>query len=307
MVIAMLKRALKKRFIIIISSLTIILCIYLFPPKQENKYNEFQNKNTSFYLYLLDTKNLLSRVAVYVPQKEPKELIIDTIDYLTINGKNTSYLKNGFTPIIPTNTKLLSLDIDKKIVKLNFSKEFLNINAELAEKLISSLVYSITEINSDYKITIYVENNLLTKLANINIPTIIDRSFGINNTYDINKPTGTIQTTVYYLSKENDYYYYVPVTYINNKTDDKIKIIIEEMASKTIYKTNLISYLKDIEKMTYEIQNDEIVLNLASQNFSSSNLIEEVIYTFNLSIKDNYNIKQVTYYIDNKLYANYKI
>ena len=79
------------------------------------------------------------------------------------------------------------------------------------------------------------------------------------------------------------------------------------MASKSIYQTSLISYLKDIKKMNYEIQNDSIILNLSSINFSSKNMIEEVLYTFNLSIKDNYNIKEVIYYIDNELYKKYQI
>ena len=59
--------------------------------------------------------------------------------------------------------------------------------------------------------------------------------------------------------------------------------------------------------MNYEIQNDSIILNLSSINFSSKNMIEEVLYTFNLSIKDNYNIKEVIYYIDNELYKKYQI
>ena len=36
-----------------------------------------------------------------------------------------------------------------------------------------------------------------------------------------------------------------------------------------------------------------------------SNLIEKVIYTINLSIKNNYEHKKVIYYIDNELYETY--
>ena len=226
---------------------------------------------------------------------------------MTIGSNKSNYIKEGFTPIIPKNTKILSIDIDKNIVKINFSKEFLNIAEDKIEALISSIVYSITSLNNNYKLTIYVEGNLLNKLGNITIPTVIDRLFGINNNYSVDKINGITQTTVYFLSKYNDYYYYVPITYVNNKTDDKIKIIIEQMASKSIYQTSLISYLKDIKKMNYEIQNDSIILNLSSINFSSKNMIEEVLYTFNLSIKDNYNIKEVIYYIDNELYKKCQI
>ena len=303
----MLKNTIKKRIFLIISSLFVIFIIYLFPTQKEEIITKENKKNNYNYIYLLDKDNYVARVSVILNNKEAIKQIEEIIEYLTIGSNKSNYIKEGFTPIIPKNTKILSIDIDKNIVKINFSKEFLNIAEDKIEALISSIVYSITSLNNNYKLTIYVEGNLLNKLGNITIPTVIDRLFGINNNYSVDKINGITQTTVYFLSKYNDYYYYVPITYVNNKTDDKIKIIIEQMASKSIYQTSLISYLKDIKKMNYEIQNDSIILNLSSINFSSKNMIEEVLYTFNLSIKDNYNIKEVIYYIDNELYKKCQI
>lgn len=303
----MLKNTIKKRIFLIISSLFVIFIIYLFPTKKEEIITKENKKNNYNYIYLLDKDNYVARVSVILNNKKAIKQIEEVIEYLTIGSNKSNYIKEGFTPIIPKNTKILSIDIDKNIVKINFSQEFLNITEDKIEALISSIVYSITSLNNNYKLTIYVEGNLLNKLGNITIPTVIDRLFGINNNYSVDKINGITQTTVYFLSKYNDYYYYVPITYVNNKTDDKIKIIIEQMASKSIYQTSLISYLKDIKKMNYEIQNDSIILNLSSINFSSKNMIEEVLYTFNLSIKDNYNIKEVIYYIDNELYKKYQI
>lgn len=303
----MLKNTIKKRIFLIISSLFVIFIIYLFPTQKEEIITKENKKNNYNYIYLLDKDNYVARVSVILNNKEAIKQIEEVIEYLTIGSNKSNYIKEGFTPIIPKNTKILSIDIDKNIVKINFSQEFLNIAEDKIEALISSIVYSITSLNNNYKLTIYVDGNLLNKLGNINIPTVIDRLFGINNNYSVDKINGITQTTVYFLSKYNDYYYYVPITYVNNKTDDKIKIIIEQMASKSIYQTSLISYLKDIKKMNYEIQNDSIILNLSSINFSSKNMIEEVLYTFNLSIKDNYNIKEVIYYIDNELYKKCQI
>ena len=303
----MLKNTIKKRIFLIISSLFVIFIIYLFPTQKEEIITKENKKNNYNYIYLLDKDNYVARVSVILNNKEAIKQIEEIIEFLTIGSNKSNYIKEGFTPIIPKNTKILSIDIDKNIVKINFSQEFLNIAEDKIEALISSIVYSITSLNNNYKLTIYVDGNLLNKLGNINIPTVIDRLFGINNNYSVDKINGITQTTVYFLSKYNDYYYYVPITYVNNKTDDKIKIIIEQMASKSIYQTSLISYLKDIKKMNYEIQNDSIILNLSSINFSSKNMIEEVLYTFNLSIKDNYNIKEVIYYIDNELYKKCQI
>lgn len=304
----MLKNKLKKRIFLIISSLLIIFIVYLFPTKKIETINNVKKNYKETYIYLLDQNNYVARVNIILNENDNLNKIKEIINYLTIDGNKSNYIKEGFTPIIPKNTKLLSVDIDNNIVKLNFSKELLNISDNKIDQLISSLIYSITSLNNDYKLSIYIEGNILTKLPNNKlIDPILDRSYGINKVFNINNIVGTTKTTIFYLSKQNDYYYYIPITLVNNDQDDKIKIIIEEMASKSVYNTNLISYIKDIKKAAYEIKNDYIVLNLNSNNFSSKELIEETIYTFNLSIKENYKITKVVYYIDNNLYDFYEI
>ena len=142
------------------------------------------------------------------------------------------------------------------------------------------------------------------------IPAIIDRSYGINQKYNVTNIKGSTKTTIYYLSKFKDYYYYVPFTMVNNENKEKIEIIIEELASKNVYETSLISYLKDTKEISYEIENNFISLNMSKKLFNDlyeSNLIESVIYTINLSVKDNYTQKEVIYNIDNQLYKNYYI
>lgn len=298
----MLKNKLKKRIFLIISSLLIILIIYLFPTKKIETINNEKKSYKDAYIYLIDYNNYVARVNVVLKENDRINKIKEIINYLTIDGNKSNYIKEGFKQVIPKDTKLLSVDIDNNIVKLNFSKELLNIEYDKIDTLISSLIYSITSLDSNYKLSIYIEGNILTKLPNNEvIDSILDRSYGINKTFNIDSINGITKTTIYYLSKYNDYYYYVPITLMSNNKDDKIKIIIEQMSSKSVYNTNLISYIKDIQKINYEIKNDYIVLNLNNNVFSSKDLIEETIYTLNLSIQDNYDVSKVIYYLDNTL------
>lgn len=277
--------------------------IYLFPTNKIDYIDNNKDNYVSSYIYLIDSNNYVSRVNVVLISSGDVDKIKEIIDYLTVDSGKSNYIKDGFNQVIPKNTKLLSVVIDDNIVKLNFSKEFLSVNDDDVDNMISSIIYSITSLNNNYKISFYVEGNLLTNLPNNEIiDTIVDRNFGINKVYNVNYITGSCQTTIYYLSKINDYYYYVPITLINNDKDDKIKIIIEEMVSKTIYQTNLISYLKNIKEISYEITSDSLILKLNSNNFVSENLIEETLYTINLSLLDNYDIKEIIYYIDNNRY-----
>ena len=270
----MLKNGIKKRIFLIISSIFIILIIYLFPIKKEDtNYEEKKDKTKDVIIYLLDEKEFVSRVSVYMKENELENKIKEMIEYITIDSKNSSYIKEGFKPIIPKNTKLLSVSIDNSLVKLNFSKELLTIDEANEDKMISAIIYSLTSLDGIKEISIYVEGNLLTKLPNSgkSLPSILNRSYGINKVYDLTKIKGSTKTTIYYLSKYKDYYYYVPVTMVNNDEKEKIEVIIEEMASKSVYQTSLISYLKEAKEVSYELNNDKLNINFTKNLFDNLN------------------------------------
>ncbi len=308
----MLTRIIKKKSFLIISSIILILIVYLFPTKkEETSINNEKNESNTSIIYLLDQNNYIARVSVITVNKTSEKQIYELIEYLTEDSSKNNTLKEGFAPIIPKNTKLLSIKTENDLVKLNFSKQFLTIDEEKEDKLISSLVYTLTSLENINKISIYIEGNILNKMpSGKQIPAIIDRSYGINQKYNVTNIKGSTKTTIYYLSKFKDYYYYVPFTMVNNENKEKIEIIIEELASKNVYETSLISYLKDTKEISYEIENNFISLNMSKKLFNDlyeSNLIESVIYTINLSVKDNYTQKEVIYNIDNQLYKNYYI
>lgn len=297
----MLKKNLFKKIFFILSCLFILFILYLFPKKDEPKIkNEKDSQIPQVSIYLIDNNDYVSRVNVAINKKENEDKIKEIISYLTIKSKISVYIKEGFTPIIPEGTKLLSVDIDNDLVKINFSKEFYNISKENEDKMISAIIYSLTGLPGIKKISIYVEDIILNELPNskIKLPPTLDRSYGINKYYDLTNFKGTVSTTIYYLNKYKDYYYYVPVTMINNQNKDKIEIIINELTSKTMYQTNLISYINDAKQISYEITDEYLLIKLNDDlyhDLNSSNLIESVIYSINLSIKENYDIKAVMY------------
>ena len=74
------------------------------------------------------------------------------IDSLTVG---TSEVKNGFLPIIPKGTKLIDFNIENDLIKINFSKELLNISLENENKLIESIVFSLTSLEGIEKVMIF--------------------------------------------------------------------------------------------------------------------------------------------------------
>ena len=310
----MLKKMALKKIVISSLALIILLIICLFPNKTNYDFKTTLTYTTPIVqpIYLIDNNNYVARYNIIRKTNETLELVDYVIENLTISDKNGYYLPNGFNAIIPKNTKVLNKSLEDDLLKINFSKEFLNIEKENEEKMLEAIVYSLLEIKGIKKIMIFVEGENLTKLPNSgkNIAIILDKNIGINKTYDINSLKETDKTTTYYLSKINNVYYYVPVTSITNNDKEKVEIIIEKLKTSPTYKTNLISFLaSNTELLNYEILENSVSLSFNNNILSLDNnqITEEVKYSIALSIRDTYNINQTIFYVDDLLVDAFNI
>lgn len=307
----MLKRKALRKIFISLSCILLIGILYLFPDKNEPiKTNITKNNNTNI-IYLVDNNNYVSRVSTILTSTKLEDKIKEIINILTIGSNN--YIREGFTKVIPKNTKLIGISIENNLVKLNFSKELLNVSLENEEKMIESIVYSITSLDNIKYVSLYVEGNILNKLpkSNKNMNTILDRGIGVNKEFNITNVNNITKTTIYYMSKYNNYYYYVPVTKIDNNDKNKIEIIIKELTGNKLLNTNLISYLNsNTELLSYNETDKTLLLNFNEgilEDINTNNILEEVSYSINLSIKDNYNVDEVLYYVNNKIISTFNL
>lgn len=314
----MLRKSSLKKICLAAFCLLILFILYLFP-KNINKSNSLTPK-TSYTvtdikntIFLLDKNDYVSRVNISIKGETLEEKVHMIISYLTVGSDSSSLIPSGFKPIIPKNTKILGTSITDGNLKIDFSKELLNVQEQDEVRLIESLVYSLTSIKEIKSITILVDGEILNKLPHsqefLNNP--LDRSYGINKMYDVNNIKGTSKTTMYYLSKYDGYYYYVPVTKVSNNKNEKIEVIIKELSSSPVYETSLMSYLNaEATLQNYEILDNTLTLDFNSAILSdvvNNNILEEVTYAINLSIKDNYNIDTVSYTVNKEEIATFDI
>lgn len=301
----MLKRKMIRKIIIASSALFALLLIYLIPNEKEKGLNidqelEYVDSNVvTGNIFLMDDYNYIAKTEIVVNSKTIEDKVKELVEILIKGGAGENKIPNGFKSIISSETKILSVKYEDKLVKINFSKDLLDINKELEEKMIEAIIYTITSIDEVEKVIIYVEGDILSKLpqTGINLPSTLDRNFGINKTFDFTNTHDINQVTIYYMNKHNGNNYYVPVTKYLNDTRDKIKIIIDELSTTNAYNTNLLSYLNsNTELLAIEQKNDILELTFNSYIFSdisSNSLLEEVMYTICLSIKDNYDVNEV--------------
>ena len=308
----MLKKIYTRKIMVATLALFALFLLYLMPNNEKLDYKikntslEYEYSNQKEVIYLLDTNGYVARTTIKSENLDPQKTALDVAKGLIIDGEKSHIIPNGFRAIIPAGTEILGLNLENKILTINFSKDLLNINEKEEEKMIEAIIYSLTSVEGIDKVTIQVEGKTLENLPhskkNITFPQ--DKKYGINKKYDLTTTSSIESYTIYYVCQQNDNQYYVPVTkYINNKGEDKIKIIVEELSTSPIYETNLMSYLDaNVVLKDYSLEESQLKLNFNEAILSDKNkhILEEVVYTLGLSMEENYNVKTVMLLVNNK-------
>lgn len=295
-----------KKILVASSLLVVLFMLYLIPTKKEVEFAEtnleYVYPNDLETVYLLDSNDYVARVLISASNDSIISKATSLIDALTIGGKKENVIPNGFRSIIPSGTKVIDIELEDGVLIINFSKDILDIDKKYEDKMIESLTYTLTSINGIDSIKLLVDGKELKKLPNSNklLPTFLDKSYGINKIYEITNVGNIDSYTVYFVNSVNDNKYYIPVTkYVNDYKQDKIRIIIDELASSFTYQSNLSSFLNENTKLlNYEVIDKQIKLNFNDMIFgdiTNNDILEEVVYTICLSINDSIDIDSVVF------------
>lgn len=279
-------------------SLFLILMFYLVPstPESEVKIDKSIGDKKEVVVYLMDKDYYLGRMIEYASYDNIVDLVNKKLDIL-INGSDEL---NSFSPIIPKNTKVNSIKVDKNNIYIDFSKDILNVSKYNEELMIESIIYTITDINGIDNIYLSINKEPLKILpkSNKEIPYPLNRGYGINKKYDLDSLNNITKTTVYFNKSYDDVEYLVPITKVMNTTSEKIDIIIEELKSIVNAQYNLNSYISnDLEVVSHDVNDDK--MNLIFNEFILDKeklvVLEEVKYAIAQSVFDNYNVKEVVF------------
>lgn len=296
----MLKHFTFKKIAITSLLLLLALILYNYPEELNENIEPVHNK---INIYLIDENDFVSMTEINDTSNNNLNSKISNIINSLIIGNDESNLPEGFKAIIPKGTKLLDFDVTDRMIKLNFSKDFLNVSAEDENKMIESIIFSLTSLEEIDKIMIFVEGERLLSLPHSQkkLDLYLDRSYGINKVINISDFHNTNMVTVYYLSKKNDYYF-IPVSYVNNSDNDKVEIIINNLKSNRLNSSSLLSYLDyQVELMNYETTEKEVLLDFNDvllNSVNSGKLKEEVKYAIAYSISDSLGVKNVVFMVD---------
>ncbi len=296
----MIKNITFKRLCITTLLLLVSVIIYNYPEELTKHISEEQIvvKRT---IYLIDADDFIAMSEYSSKVNTSLDRVKEIITTLTIGSGAT--INGDLQPILPKDTKLLDASLQEGLLKVNFNKTLLTISKELEEKMLESLIFSLTSIEEVEKVMIFVEGNHLEELPHSHkkLDLYLDRSYGINKIDDITTFYDTKRVTLYYQKKN----YYVPVSLLVNDENDKVNIIINRLKGNSLNYSNLSTQLNyQLELTNYSINENDITLSFNDVLLDSvydGVLKEEVKYAIFYSLHDTLGIKDVSFYAEDVL------
>lgn len=304
----MLRRQFIKKLTITSAICFSVFLMCLIPNKKESikitqKLEYIDDDLNKEVIYLLDKNDYLGKTEVVINSKDIEIKAKELLNILIKDSSSENKIPSGFKGIIPVDTEIISIEYKDNLIKVNFNNKLLDVEEKYEEKIIEAIVYTLTSIKEIKQVIIYIDGNIITKLPKSKkyLPSTLDRSYGINKEYNISDYNNVSTVTMYYLNKYNDDYYYVPVTKYLNDNREKLEIIVDELSNSN---TNLVSFLNsNVVLLDKKIEDNKAILTFNEYIFSDvvNHLIDDkVIEELELSIKDNYNVDEVSLKYNNE-------
>ena len=307
------KSIMRKAKIMVLISLLMLLVTMV--PLQQNASPVFlqnheleyiKSSNITNHVFLINQHGYAARTEIVITNQQlsPEHSVTSLIETLVIKGKYENRIPTGFHPIIPEDTMVRSVKIDKNVAKINFSKELLEISKKDEEQMIEAIIYTATSVEGIDYIIIYVEGEILNELPHSKrkLPPRLNRSFGINKVFNLNSTRNIVSFNIYYTSQIGDKEYFVPVTKYVNSTKDVMTLVMNELRSSKVWLPYLTNNVPNNANIINYHKGDE-VLNLVFNEYILSNgqsrIEDNIMNAISLSMFDNFGISEVNMQVNN--------
>ena len=119
----MIKRSSLRRICVATLALFILLIIYFFPTTNNISESLSYIEKDEMPIFLVDQMDYIARTTIVKDSNTLENQILEIVETLTVDSKKSSYIRDGFKPIIPKNTKVLNTDLTEGVLTINFRSE----------------------------------------------------------------------------------------------------------------------------------------------------------------------------------------
>lgn len=214
------------------------------PPQNSTQNNSIPSNTTGqistegqtqMTVYLKDSNNLLAPVTVLAALGTEEKPGQKALEMMVEGGALESELPEGFAAVLPKGTQVKDFKTvpDQKLAIVDFSKSFGDYSASEERRIVEAVTWTLTGMEGIQKVQIWLEGEELSEMPVEGLPLDepLTRAVGINleAAEGLNYSQSTAVTLYFSAVTPDDEAYYVPVTRLINRTNNKAKAAIEQL------------------------------------------------------------------------------
>jgi germination protein M len=291
------------------------------PPKnvtytdKEKKANETAQKEKQAEankreLYLVDKNGYVVPQSVALPVPKDNAVIKQVLEYLVKDGPVTNLLPNGFQAVLPANTQVKSVNLQKDGTAVaDFSADFTKYKKEEERRIVEAVTWTLTQFKDVKRVKFRVDGQDLAMMP-VNKTPIgqgLSRANGIN--FDDEQVVDVMNTkpvTLYFVAQNNKQTYYVPVTRrVANNQENELMAVVTELIKGPSHNSHLSSdFNADVKLLTPpKYENGKVTLNFNENIYGSvgKNVISNyVLQSLVLSLTEQKGVESVAVEVNGK-------
>ncbi|MBQ1786464.1 MAG: GerMN domain-containing protein, partial [Turicibacter sp.] len=201
-------------------------------------------------------------VKTYVEKGEEQDPIHAIFDVLTTKSNQ---LPAGTTSLISPMTTLNDYKLDNGVLTLDLSADFLDYTTEEEQDLLSSLVWTYTELADVDKVKFEIDGESVNNLNGaLSVGRGLDRSMVINLELDTTNYDETQLVTLYFVTDDSQEGLLVPVTRLISASTDPITYAVSALIQGPVNE----NYISVFDQNTTLLSEPVVSEGLISLNFS---------------------------------------
>ncbi|QHT62108.1 hypothetical protein GXP70_20420 [Paenibacillus lycopersici] len=267
-----------------------------------------QGDQSQMTLYLRDRNGLLAPITVMSTLGQDEKPAQKALEMLVDGSSFASEIPDGFSAVLPKGTVVKQLDIiaDQKQAVVDFSKEFGNYDAADERKIVEAVTYTLTSQPGITNVKLMMDGKELTSMPVDAMPIDepLTRAVGINlEAADGVDYSTSAPVTIYFsaLSPDNEPYY-VPVTRLVNRSNNRAKTAIEQLISGPIGDLPLKAVMTpDVVVKNVTKAKDVVTVDLQDDSYQpGSQEPAEMLQAVVLSLTENTGLSKVQIKLNGK-------
>lgn len=194
-----------------------------------------QGDQTQLTVYLKDQHQLLAPVSVLASLEGNQKAGQKALELMVAEGPYAAELPIGFEAVLPKGTIVndLTIEDDQKLAMVDLSSSFGNYAPEEERRIVEAVTWTLTSLPGVNKVQLSVDGVKLGEMPVDRFPLDepLTRAVGINLEVDegVDYSQSTPVTLYFSSVSPSDESYYVPVTRLIDRTDNKAKSAIQEL------------------------------------------------------------------------------